>query len=50
MRLLEQLYSEPQAVGRADGDDGEAADDSAAEPRAAHDTRTQHPDRTPKEI
>ena len=50
MRLLEQLYSEPQAVGRTDGDDGKAAEESAAEPRAAHGTHTQHPDRTPKEI
>jgi MerR family transcriptional regulator/heat shock protein HspR len=50
MRLLEQLYSEPEAVGRTDGEDGGAADDDDAEPRAARGTRTQHPDRTPKEI
>ena len=51
MRLLEQLYSEPQAVGQTDGDDsGEAAGEPAAKPRAARRTRDQHPDRTAKEI
>ncbi len=51
MRLLEQLYSEPEAIGRLDGDEAEeAADDTDAEPRETHPTRKQHPDRTAKEI
>ena len=45
MRLLEQLYSEPEAIGRLDGDEtDEATEESGA------DTRDQHPERTPKEI
>ena len=50
MRLLEQLYSEPQAVGQADGESEEAAAAPAVKPRAARRTRSQDPDRTPKEI
>jgi len=51
MRLLEQLYSEPEAVGHLDGDEtGEAADDTDAEPSETKRTRDQHPERTPKEI
>ena len=51
MRLLEQLYSEPQVVGHTDDEDtDEAPGDSGAERREPPRTRTQHPDRTPKEI
>ena len=50
MRLLEQLYSEPEAVGRFDDDTDEAPEPSDAEPREPRRSRSQHPDRTPKEI
>ncbi len=50
-RLLEQLYSEPEAMRRFDGDEGDdAAETSAAEPPPSRDMRRAHPDRTPKEI
>ena len=50
MRLLEQLYSEPEAVGHPDGDEGEEAPaDAGADPSPARDARSQSPDRTPKE-
>lgn len=50
-RILEQLYSEPDAIGR----DGHAAPGSATarpdtDPDAASDTRTSNPDRNAKEI
>ena len=41
MRLLEQLYSEPEAMKRFDGDEPE---------EAAETSDAEHPDRTPKEI
>jgi MerR family transcriptional regulator/heat shock protein HspR len=45
-RILETLYSEPQAVGRTDGTAPDEAEDdvSKAEPKSPH------PDRTAKEI
>ncbi len=50
-RILEQHYSEPDAIGRADGDtpEDEADERSDAEPRASR-PRTPNPDRTAKEI
>jgi MerR family transcriptional regulator/heat shock protein HspR len=51
MRLLEQLYSEPEAIGHVDGDEAdEASDDPDASSRSTRRTRDQHPDRTAKEI
>jgi MerR family transcriptional regulator/heat shock protein HspR len=48
MRLLEQLYKEPAGVGHFDSDDSDdASERSGAEPQGS---RTQHPDRTAKEI
>ena len=46
MRLLETLYSEPQAVGKADGEKPDEAD--GKEPEATRDVPS--PDQTPKEI
>jgi MerR family transcriptional regulator/heat shock protein HspR len=45
-RILETLYSEPDAVGK---DDGETTDDAAEEPSAAE-SSTRTMDRTAKEI
>jgi MerR family transcriptional regulator/heat shock protein HspR len=51
MRLLEQLYSEPQAVGQTDDKDSDEAPAApGAERRESARSRSQHPDRTPKEI
>ena len=45
-RILETLYREPEAVGKNDGD----TSGEPAEPPSAGRRRTQHPDRTAKEI
>jgi MerR family transcriptional regulator/heat shock protein HspR len=45
-RILETLYSEPDAIGSSDGDAPKAGD--GEEPSASEDTPS--PDRTPKEI
>ena len=50
MRLLEQLYSEPEAVRGSDDDADEAPDTSGADGRGPHRSHDTHPDRTPKEI
>ena len=49
MRLLEQLYSEPEAVGRLDRDGPDAPAKGAA-PSGPRETESQNTDRTAKEI
>ena len=45
-RILELLYSEPDAIGKTDGD----APDEAADKQPADETRSPNPDRSAKEI
>ena len=45
-RILETLYSEPQAVGKTDGTTPDEAEDDVSEAKS----KTPHPDRTAKEI
>jgi DNA-binding transcriptional MerR regulator len=49
MRLLEQLYKEPEAMGRLDGDGPDASPDGTASSGTPH-TGGQNTDRTAKEI
>ena len=46
MRIIETLYSEPDAIGRTDGKKSDEADDEASSAKAD----APSPDRTPKEI
>lgn len=45
-RILETLYSEPDALGKTDGETPDAADDE----KPTAEAETPSPDRTPKEI
>ena len=50
-RILELLYSEPDAIGKTDGDaPDEAADKQPAAKQPADETRSPNPDRSAKEI
>jgi MerR family transcriptional regulator/heat shock protein HspR len=52
MRILEQLYSEPDAIGRSDGGatKGASRERSQAHPRGSPKSRTRDSDQTAKEI
>jgi MerR family transcriptional regulator/heat shock protein HspR len=45
-RILETLYSEPEAVGKTDGKTPDEAEDDVSEVKS----KSPHPDRTAKEI